>query len=134
MKNVLLGAGLTLVARRKIDHIGDAPQPGEFCPESQLGPHRADFIIGLWDRRVMAVECKVSNSYTNSIKRLNKEAAVKATDWRAHFGSNHMVPAAVLSGLYKLNNLLDAQAAGLSLFWALDLAPLADWISSTRGN
>lgn len=82
----------------------------------------------------MPVECKVSNSSTNSVKRLNNDAAVKAETWRSDFGQRNVVPAAVLSGVYKLHNLLDAQERGLSLFWAHDLQRLLDWIDSTRGG
>jgi len=44
------------------------------------------------------------------------------------------VPAAVLSGVYDLHILEDAQARGLSLFWAHALAELTDWIASTKTN
>ena len=50
----------------------------------------------------MPLECKVSNSSTNSVKRLNNDAAVKAETWRQDFGTVPIVPAAVLSGVYKL--------------------------------
>ena len=38
----------------------------------------------------------------------------------------------MLSGVYKLKNLIDAQSAGLTLLWAHDLGRLTDWIESTR--
>jgi hypothetical protein len=76
---------------------------------------------------------KVSNSYTNSIKRLNNDAAVKAEVWRHDFGDMNVIPAAVLSGVYKLHNLEDAQRRGLTLLWAHSLeAQLLDWIDMTR--
>ena len=34
----------------------------------------------------------------------------------------------VLSGVYKLRNLSDAQERGLTIFWAHDLKSLTDWI------
>jgi hypothetical protein len=80
----------------------------------------------------MAIECKVSNSATNSVKRLNNDAAAKAEAWLKDFGTRQVVPAAILSGVYKLHNLEDAQSRGLSLFWAHDLKALTDWISTTR--
>ena len=43
-----------------------------------LGTRKADVLVGLHDRRLMPIEAKVSNSFTNSIKRLNNDAAVKA--------------------------------------------------------
>lgn len=121
------------VATRSVRTLAEAPAAGEFCRESMLGTRKADFIIGLPDRRVMPLECKVSNSYTNSIKRLNNDAAVKAEVWRRDFGDMNVVPAAVLSGVYKLHNLEDAQRRGLTLFWSHSLeGQLLDWIERTR--
>ena len=80
----------------------------------------------------MPLECKVSNSSTNSVKRLNNDAAVKAEVWRQDFGTVQIVPAAVLSGVYKLHNLIDAQNRGLALFWAHDLGALVDWLHQTK--
>lgn len=130
----LAGAGLTKVPTRKIDTLSHAPQPGEFCRESILGNRKADFVIGLYDKRVMAIECKVSNSATNSVKRLNNDAAAKAVSWIKAFGDVSTVPAAVLSGVYKTHNLIDAQTKGLSLFWAHDIPSLVGWIESTKAR
>lgn len=126
-------AGLTRVASRDIPVLAKAPGHGEFCPESKLGTRKADIVVGLWDGRVMPIECKVSNSSTNSVKRLNNDAAVKAVSWTRDFGTVQVVPAAVLSGVYKLHNLQDAQSRGLTIFWAHDLAGLVSWIESTKG-
>jgi hypothetical protein len=112
--------------------LSDAPERGEFCRESLLGTRKADFILQLWDQRFLAIECKVSNSATNSVKRLNNDAAAKAEAWRDDFGRVQVVPAAVLSGVYKLHNLVDAQQRGLTLFWEHDLASLVRWINATR--
>lgn len=128
----LLAAGMTKVAERTIDTLSQAPKLGEFCRESLLGKRKADLIVGLWDRRIMPLEAKVSNSSTNSIKRLNNDAAVKAKAWIRAFGTRQMVPAAVLSGVYKINNLHDAQDDGLTIFWSHNLGALTDWIERTK--
>jgi len=128
----LIGAGLRKVETRTVKTFDDAPAPGEFCREAYFGSRKADFILRLWDKRVMPVECKVSNSATNSVKRLNNDAAAKAESWRQDFGNRQVVPAAVLSGVYKLHNLEDAQNRGLSLFWAHDLGRMVRWVEDTR--
>ena len=120
------------VNTRRIPTLAYAPKAGEFCRETPLGTRKADFVIGLWDRRTMAVECKVSNSSTNSIKRLNNDAVVKAVIWHREFGTVQVVAAAVLAGVYALRNLLDAQDNGLTVFWAHDLHAMVDWIRDTR--
>lgn len=130
--NAFLTAGFAKVATREMPTIAQAPEPGQFCAESLLGTRKADFVARLWDFRVLPIECKVSNSATNSVKRLNNDAAVKANAWRHDFGATQVVPVAILSGVYKIHNLEDAQARGLTLFWAHDLKPLMDWIERTK--
>ena len=122
------------VDTRTIRTLSYAPAAGEFCRESKLGNRKADFVIGLYDGRTMPLECKVSNSSTNSVKRLNNDAAVKAEVWRQDFGAVQIVPAAVLSGVYKLHNLEDAQNRGLALFWAHDLEALVEWLQRTKAG
>lgn len=116
---------------REIKTLSDAPEPGEFCGESLLGTRKADVVIGLWDGRVMPIECKVSNSETNSIKRLNNDAVAKAGEWLRQFGTLQVIPTAVLSGVYNLRHLEAAQDNGLTLFWAHDLARMMTWVQST---
>jgi hypothetical protein len=142
VKQTLTDLGLKEVARRPIPNITMAPAVGEFCSESVLGlpkaaeksdkGRKADVVLRLWDTRLMPIECKVSNSSINSIKRLNNDAAVKAGTWTRDFGVRHVIPTAVLGGVYDLHNLLDAQERGLTLFWAHDLKALTDWVSRTK--
>jgi hypothetical protein len=100
--------------------------------ECLLGNRKADLVVGLYDQRIMSTECKVSNSATNSVKRLNNDAAAKAEAWLADFGRNNIVPTAVLSGVYKTHNLVNAQDRGLTLFWAHDIEKMIQWIQRTR--
>lgn len=132
VQSALEKSGLKRVASRTINVLSQAPQRGEFCPESTLGIRKGDIIVGLWDGRVMAIECKVSNSSTNSVKRLNNDAAAKAEAWRRDLGATQVVPSAVLSGVYKIHNLEDAQRRGLTIFWAHDIGRLVDWIAKTK--
>ncbi|MCY3972054.1 MAG: XamI family restriction endonuclease [Acidobacteria bacterium] len=131
VKNTL-APDLREVPARTINTLDDAPEVGQFCGESLLSNRKADIVVRLWDRRILAIECKVSNSAVNSIKRLKNDAAAKAEAWKKDLGDRHIVPAAVLSGVYDLHILEDAQARGLSLFWAHALAELTDWIASTK--
>lgn len=132
VEEIFLTAGLIKVPTRLVRTLGAAPAPGEFCRESTLGNRKADFILRLWDDRLLALECKVSNSATNSVKRLNNDAAAKAEAWLKDFGKRQVIPTAVLSGVFKLHNLDDAQSRGLTLFWAHDLDSLVKWIGETH--
>lgn len=128
----LENSGFERVKARKIMNLSEAPKPGQFCSESKLGKRKADVVVGLWDNRTMPIECKVSNSALNSIKRLNNDAAAKAEAWRIDFGATQVVPTAMLSGVFDLHNLQDAQNRGLTLFWAHDLKAMVQWIETTR--
>lgn len=134
VRQILLSAGFQEIniSSRQVATLRQAPSPGQFCGAVKLSGREADLIVGLWDGRVMPIECKVSNSSTNSVKRLNNDAAVKAETWRTDLGATQIVPAAVLSGVYKLHNLQDAQQRGLTLFWAHRLSDLTSWIETTR--
>jgi hypothetical protein len=132
VEDTLLRAGLQKVPTRVISTLSHAPAAGHFCRESLLGERKADFVLGLWDSRVLAIECKVSNSSINSVKRLNNDAAIKAEVWFRDFGTRQIVPAALLSGVYKIHNLENAQNRGLTLLWAHDLGELVHWIEQTK--
>lgn len=132
VKDYLRSLGFTEAPTATINTIVKGPQAGQFCAECQLGDRKADVVVRLHDTRLMAIECKVSNSATNSVKRLNNDAAVKSEYWVSQFGSAQVVPAAVLSGVFKVLNLEQAQGRKLSLFWAHDLEKLGAFIESTR--
>ncbi len=86
----------------------------------------------LRDSRLLLIECKVSNSSLNSIKRLLRETCGKATQWRSGFGER-AITAAVLSGVFKLRHLQQAQNDyGVAIFWERDLGPLASFVNTAR--
>ncbi len=132
VKDYLTSLGFTGVPPVTITTIVKGPGPMQFCAECQLGERKADVVVRLHDTRLLAIECKVSNSATNSVKRLNNDAAVKAEYWLKQFGTAQVVPAAALAGVYKVLNLEQAQTRGLALFWSHDLDALGAFIDSTR--
>lgn len=124
----LEACGFTRVKPRTIKTTDDAPGVGEFCGESKFGSRKADLVVRLYDRRIMPIECKQSNSSTNSVKRLNNDAAAKAVVWQEEFGSLTAVPAAALSGVFNVLNLEQAQTKGLNIFWGHNLKALTDFV------
>lgn len=117
-------------SRPDIENLADAPAPNRFRGECKLGRTKADIVVGLPDQRVLAIECKVSNSAVNSYKRVNHEAVGKARLWRSDFGRRQIVAAAVLSGVFNPSNLATAQEEGLVLFWAFRLGDLAGFLNT----
>ena len=82
-----------------------------------LGADNADVVIRLDDGRLLAIECKGSNSAINSRKRLNKEAAQNARAWLGRFG-DQVVPAVALQGVFKDRYVLEAQDTPMVVFWS----------------
>ena len=132
VKNLLWEIGFTEVRSRDIPIIDLAPHPQEFCSESKLGGTRADILVRLYDRRLMPIECKASNSAVNSFKRINHEALGKARSWITGFGNRHVVPVAVIGGVFNAANLDAAQEDGLCIIWSHRLEDLAEFIESSR--
>ncbi len=120
--------------RPDINTLVDAPEPNHFRGESKLGRTKADIVARLPDQRLLAIECKVSNSAVNSYKRVNHEAVGKARSWLSDFGRRQVVPAAVLSGVFKPANLATAQDEHLALFWTFRLDDMAAFVQTVSGD
>ena len=132
VRDVLKAAKFDEDNRKEIPNLSAAPALGHFCGESILGTRKADVVVRLWDGRVLAAECKVSNSQVNSIKRLTNDAAVKARIWRDDFGAANIVPCAVLAGVFGLRHLKVSQERGLALFWSHSIDEMMTFIEETR--
>lgn len=82
------------------------------------------------DGRILAIECKVSNSKVNSFKRLNNDAAVKARAWVREFGERNIIPVAVLGGVFNPKNVIEAQR-DIYLFWEHRLDELCQFLAQS---
>ena len=82
VERILLEAGFTRAKKSgPIKNLrADAPGQNEYMTEILVGEHNADLVVGLRDYRVLAIECKGSNSEINSRKRINKEVVQDASD------------------------------------------------------
>ena len=129
VKDLLRELQFVEVERRDITQLHAAPDPGRFCGECKLDETRADIVIRLHDGRVLAVECKTSNSAVNSFKRINHEALGKARTWIAAFGTRGIIPCAVIGGVFNPSNLQTAQQEGLTIIWSHRLADLSDLVA-----
>lgn len=132
LKKYLKRIGFEEIPAVDFSTIMAGPQHMQFCGECKLGDRKADVFVRLHDTRLMPIECKVSNSTLNSLKRLNNDAAAKAEFWIRAFGDRQVVPAALLAGVFAIKNLENAQKSQLALFWSHDLDKLGDFIKSTK--
>lgn len=89
-------------------------------------PQEVDIACGLGGTMVLAMECKVSNDTTNSVKRVN-DVLKKATAWRDHWGS-FVKPAALLQGTIGYKDVQRLTHAGVAVFWSHDLPRFERWI------
>ena len=87
-----------------------------------------DIACGLGGTIVLAMECKVTNDTTNSVKRIN-DVLKKASAWKDHWGS-FVKPAALLQGVIKPGDVQRLLDAGVEVFWAHHLDKFAGWIDS----
>ncbi len=91
-------------------------------------PQEVDVACGLGQDVVLAMECKVTNDKTNSVKRIN-DVLKKASAWQAHYGG-FIRTAALLQGVigYKdVHRLLDAN---VKVFWSHRLGDFGDWLDA----
>ena len=128
VSEALLSAGLKLDKSRRSIAVLDELERGHFSRERKVGTSKCDIPIRLFDGRLLALECKVSNGPKNSWKRLQREVGGKADNWRGAFG-NLVVTGAVLAGVFDLKCLSDAQnKQNVTLFWQHNLKPLIEFV------
>ena len=126
----LVATGWTLLSSRLIDKQG-AIQPGQFMHKARFasglkGRAEVDVALGLTDKLVLAMECKVTNDETNSVKRIN-DVSKKATAWRKHWG-NFVQPAALLEGVIKLSDVERLIEEDVEVFWSHRLDLFEKWL------
>ncbi len=133
LEQLLIDKGYTRAPapRGGIADVGMLPPRGVFMRQCKLGKHNADLVVMLWDGRLLAVECKASNSTVNGEKRLNKEVVADAGDWYEQFGRSNLV-AAALRGVFKPGKVMEAQAQGVYLFWWHRIDALSDFLDRAR--
>ena len=104
----LVTRGWTLRAKQPLALPSDLP-PSSFMRETHLAQIKCDLPVRLKDGRLVAIECKVSNTGVNSVKRLCRETGGKAARWRTQYGEAAVISCAVISGVFRLVDLKAAQ-------------------------
>jgi hypothetical protein len=87
-----------------------------------------DIACGLANTVVAAMECKVTNDPTNSVKRVN-DVLKKAKAWKDRYG-DFVETAALLQGVIKASDVQRLTDDGVRVFWSHDLDSFAEWIES----
>jgi hypothetical protein len=135
VKGLLVGLGWQAAQRPAggiQNLLKDSPPARTFLTQINLGGDNADVVVRLDDGRLLAIECKGSNSEINSRKRLNKEAVQNARAWLQGFGTQQVVPAVALQGVFNPRYVIDAQNTPMAVFWAHRLDDLRRAIAPDR--
>lgn len=126
----LVGLGFRQVSASVIDQPG-AMEPKTFLVKTQFktaddSSHEVDVAVGLPSKYILAMECKVSNDATNSIKRVN-DVMKKAEAWSRQWG-NFVITAAMLQGVFKPTEIHRLRDSNIQVFWSHRFAGLGDWL------
>ncbi|MCC6756066.1 MAG: XamI family restriction endonuclease [Solirubrobacterales bacterium] len=126
----LLSRGWVKESARTIDGLARLP-PRSFMRKTKMitadgTVQEVDIACGLKGGRILAMECKVSNDQTNSIKRVN-DVVKKAGAWQKHWG-NFVATAAMLQGVFAKNEPIRLLQANILVFWSHDLDGFISWL------
>lgn len=91
-------------------------------------PQEVDVACGLGETVVLALECKVSNDVTNSIKRVN-DVLKKAAAWKTKWG-DFVRTAVLLQGVVASKDVRRLLEADVQVFWSHDLRAFEVWLDS----
>lgn len=129
---LLLGLGWTKLPSVKIDNRAAIPSR-HFMNKTRFATattsaQEVDIACGFASSYVAAMECKVTNDATNSVKRVN-DVLKKAAAWKAHWGS-FVETAALLQGVIKPEDVQRLTDEGVKVFWSHDLNAFETWVQS----
>ena len=130
MVAMLQGEGWKKLPSKLIDTRATVP-PKTFMHKTRFATattahQEVDIACGLNRSYVVALECKVTNDETNSVKRVN-DVLKKATAWKTHWGS-FVMPAALLQGVIAPKDVQRLTDAGVQVFWSHDLDEFRNWL------
>lgn len=117
-------------AKRGIEphNLRDLLSPGEYTSEFLVAGHKSDVPVLLPSGVLLTLECKVSNSATNSVKRVIRETDGKRRAWREMFGTGGVLTGAVIAGVFSITTLVNAQEEGMLLFFDHEMEALAEFV------
>lgn len=95
---------------------------------SKTATKEVDIACGVRTNLILAMECKVSNDATNSVKRVS-DVLDKAKSWQTHWGG-FIQTAALLQGVVAYKDVVRLTNDNVLVFWSHDLEVLSDWLDA----
>ena len=134
--SLLRDLGFRLLQSRLVDQPGALAQD-EYMRATQFqtadgSTHEVDVAIGLPRRRILALECKVSNDATNSVKRVN-DVLKKAGAWKRQWG-RFVLTGAMLQGVFSPKEPRRLLEEDVSVFWSHRPSDLSDWLITQKSS
>lgn len=129
---LLEGRGWERVPSRLIDERAQLGRR-QFMHKTRFasGPNEhqeVDIACGLGGTRILAMECKVTNDETNSVKRVN-DVLKKASAWREQWG-RYLKTAALLQGVLKPADVQRLVDSDVQVFWSHRLPDFEEWLET----
>jgi hypothetical protein len=128
--HLLSDNGWTKLPSKLIDKRAAVP-PKHFMHKTRFStktrPQEVDIACGLNGTYVLAMECKVTNDETNSVKRIN-DVLKKAAAWQSHWGS-FVVAAALLEGVVAPKDVQRLTDSNVEVFWSHLLDEFLAWLT-----
>lgn len=129
---ILEAKGWTRLPSRLIDRRAAVPEK-HFMHKTRFAtatatPQEVDVACGLRNTVVLAMECKVTNDETNSVKRVN-DVLKKAEAWKTHWGS-FVVTAALLEGVIAAKDVERLIDHNIQVFWSHELDAFSKWLDT----
>lgn len=128
---LLQSKGWTRMTSALIQTLSTVP-PKHFMHKTRFAtgtqPQEVDVACGLGGDVVLAMECKVTNDKTNSVKRIN-DVLKKARAWQEHYGG-FIHTAALLQGVIGYKDVHRLLEANVKVFWTHKLEDFGDWLDA----
>lgn len=118
----------SMVVRSPADIVSSHYMRKTKCQSSATATKEVDIACGLTPTLILAMECKVSNDGTNSVKRVS-DVMDKVKAWKDNWG-NFIQTAALLQGVILYKDVARMLTSDVQVFWSHDLQPLSDWLDS----
>lgn len=131
---ILVASGWAKVASSKLIGTKDL-DPGSYmrktrCRSSKTATKEVDIACGVNSNLILAMECKVSNDGTNSVKRVS-DVMDKVKSWNESW-ADFIQTAALLQGVILYKDVARMLASDVQVFWSHDLDRFSSWLKANK--
>ncbi|MEA1942044.1 MAG: XamI family restriction endonuclease [Pseudomonadota bacterium] len=123
--------GYSLLPPKQVSHRGGVSQLSLMHKAklaiSSTNTQEVDIAVGMKGDHMLALECKVSNDQTNSIKRVN-DVIAKHHSWMSYWGAGFITTGALLQGVFSDKSIKKLEKEGIHIFWSHRISDLSDYV------